>query len=158
MGGWTNSPQGTSVATNDVWSSPDGVTWTQVNANAPWSARSAHSSLVFNNKMWILGGVDTTQPRDLNDVWYSSDGVNWTPVVPAPWAGRRGHTALVFSNKMYVLGASDNGQGNDVWSSPDGVTWTQVTANAPWPKRSWHQVIVAPQLTIKDKINSIFKN
>ena len=31
-------------------------TWTQATANAQFSARKGHSSAVFNNKMWVIGG------------------------------------------------------------------------------------------------------
>jgi N-acetylneuraminic acid mutarotase len=59
---------------NDVWSSSDGINWTQVTANAPWSARLEHTSIVFNNKIWVIGGMDDNSGL-LNDVWSSSDGI-----------------------------------------------------------------------------------
>jgi hypothetical protein len=52
----------------DVWSSSDGAQWTQTTALAPWiaaySARWGHTSAVFNNKIWVMGGNLN------NDVWY----------------------------------------------------------------------------------------
>ena len=54
---------------NDVWYSSDGVSWTQATANAPWVARGEHRSIVFNNKIWVLGGSDGS--RGKNDVWRS---------------------------------------------------------------------------------------
>ena len=60
---------------SDVWSSSDGVNWTQVTATAQFGSRSGHTSVVFNNKMWVIGGAKYT---DLNhDAWYSEDGVDW---------------------------------------------------------------------------------
>jgi N-acetylneuraminic acid mutarotase len=123
---------------NDVWSSPDGVSWTQLSAHAQWSPRMRMAVYVFNNKIYIAGGETLT--GYLNDVWSSPDGVTWTQVTPgAPWAPRSGATALVFQNKMWLIGGGttpSSGVGitnpdrlKDVWSSPDGMTWTHSDTN-----------------------------
>jgi N-acetylneuraminic acid mutarotase len=131
---------------NDVWSSPDGETWTQVIAAAPWTARSGHTSVVFDNQMWVIGGFDSGY-RD--DVWSSIDGETWTQVTAAaPWSARYGHTSVVFNNRLWVIGGSYRGgpRGgvaylNDVWSSPDGVSWTRATDAAPWEARTDHSSV-----------------
>ncbi|MDD2717294.1 MAG: SUMF1/EgtB/PvdO family nonheme iron enzyme [Candidatus Wallbacteria bacterium] len=139
--------EGSNTLFNDVWYSSDGVSWTQANANSAWSARCGHTSLVFNNKMWVLGGWDGTQK---NDVWSSTDGVNWVQVTAnAAWCARSGHTSLVFDNKMWIIGGNyydqtlpDNNKKNDVWYSSDGITWTQATAHAGWSERFFHSSVV----------------
>ena len=45
-------------------------------AGADWSARLYHKSVVYDNKMWVIGGG--TSGGYGNDVWYSTNGVNWT--------------------------------------------------------------------------------
>ena len=50
---------------NDVWHSRDGNNWEQVTDDAAWSDRWGHASLVYDNKMWLLGGLNK------NDVWYT---------------------------------------------------------------------------------------
>ena len=40
-----------------------------------WPARNDHSSVVFNGRLWVIGGYDGT--NRLNDVWSSEDGVTW---------------------------------------------------------------------------------
>jgi hypothetical protein len=40
-----------------------GVKWECVTFNADWSPRSGHAAVVFNNKIWIIGGGEN------NDVW-----------------------------------------------------------------------------------------
>ncbi len=40
-----------------IWSSPDGETWTQAVASAPFS-RQGQRTVVFNNKLWAIAGVD----------------------------------------------------------------------------------------------------
>ena len=92
------------------------MTWTQATANAKWSRRDGHTSVVFDNKIWVLGGYDGKYYR--NDVWYSSDGENWTRATKnAGWSGRYGHTSVVFDNKIWVLGGYDGSYRNDVWYS-----------------------------------------
>ena len=88
---------------NDVWYSIDGNNWVQATDDAVWSARDTHTSLVYDNKMWVLGGYDGS--NDKNDVWYSSNGINWMQATASAAWHRSSHTSLVYDNKMWVLGA-----------------------------------------------------
>ncbi len=129
---------------NDVWSSTDGVNWTQVTSHAPWSPRGMiQGSVEFNGRMWLLGGgtYDTpAHPTRLfyNEVWSSADGVQWRKDADAPWAPRQYHSVAVFDNKMWVMaGGNLSTPGynrNDVWYSSDGANWTELP-NTPWPTR-----------------------
>lgn len=113
---------------NDVWSSDDGVNWTEVTGNAAWSAREVSTSLVLGNRMWVIGGANK------RDVWSSADGKNWTQVTgQAHWGERGGNGGLVFDNKLWIFGGVEK---NDVWSSRDGKNWRMVFANSPWSSRS----------------------
>jgi N-acetylneuraminic acid mutarotase len=57
---------------NDVWTSYDGITWTQTLSDAPWPARMGLVSLVYDDKLWLLGGENgISWPIYLNDVWVS---------------------------------------------------------------------------------------
>ena len=134
---WVIGGQG-SARFNDVWSSPDGVTWTQNLANAPWSARNAHTVTAFNGKLWVMGGQTTNSASRLNDVWSSPDGVAWTQeTVSAPWPARSAHETLVHDGKLWLIGGADTTDADltDVWNSSDGINWTQVTSSANWPSR-----------------------
>lgn len=122
---------------NDVWSSEDGVNWKQVTANAPWSARDGHTSLVFNDKMWVIGGGIRGKN---SDVWSSSDGKNWTQIAGnAEWNERHGSGGLVFDGKIWIFGGIEK---NDVWSSPDGKNWQMAFQHAPWSTRAAHYSVV----------------
>jgi hypothetical protein len=68
---------------NEVWSSADGITWTQ-HADAPWVARQYHSVEVFAGRLWVMGGYDGTSNRA--DVWSTGDGETWVQSDDAPWA------------------------------------------------------------------------
>lgn len=119
----------------------DGSAWTEATSAAAWSGRHAHTSIVFNNKMWVLGGYDGTRN---NDVWSSTDGVTWAlATADASWSDRAYTAALVFDNKMWVLGGGGtSADKNDVYYTTDGITWTQATANAQWSARFGHSALV----------------
>ena len=106
---------------NDVWCSSDGINWTQATAAAPWSARSSQTSVVFDGKIWVMGGVGSNQSLT-NDVWYSSDEIDWTQATAsAQWSGRENHTSVVFDDKIWALGGYDGAHKRDVWYSGDFV-------------------------------------
>jgi len=85
---------------SDVWNSENGTTWTQVTSTAAWPALG--SALVYDNKMWILGGASGTY---YNHVWNSTDGITWTQVTSsAAWAARDSFSALAYNNKMWIMG------------------------------------------------------
>jgi len=105
---------------------------TQATAAANWGARDHFDGLVYDDRMWIMGGRVVLK----NDVWYSTDGVNWTQATAAAdWSPRYNPSCVVYDNKMWVMGGWDGACKNDVWYSTDGVDWTQATAAAPWPAR-----------------------
>ena len=49
--------------------------WTQATGNAPFTSRTGHASVFYNNQFWVIGGRDANGAK--NDVWYSADGANW---------------------------------------------------------------------------------
>lgn len=52
---------------NDVWYSTDGVNWTEATPGTKFTTRNYHSMVVFNNKMYVHGGIDGGTIR--NDAW-----------------------------------------------------------------------------------------
>jgi hypothetical protein len=113
----------TSKMVNDVWSSSDGVTWTNVsahNASATdkFSPRYQHKSVVFQDKIWVIGGMDST--NRYNDVWCSKDGIAWTQVTDNGEFEKRGmHAVSVLNNKIYLIGGIGTSSNRylDVWVS-----------------------------------------
>ena len=135
---------------SDVWNSADGVTWTQIVDNVPWAPRGMiGGSVVFQNRMWILGGgtYDTPATPDRNfysDAWCSADGATWQQrLESAPWAPRQYHEVAVFDGVMWVMEgyARDSGNRRDVWFSSDGVIWYEMP-NTPWAPRHAASVFV----------------
>ncbi len=137
---------GTEIPKNDVWSSADGVTWTQVLADtatpgpSQFERRCRFSMLTDGDAMYILGGAGATR---LDDVWSSTDGATWTQVRADGAAGgfvaRIDHSSFNLNGTFYVLAGSDTvGALADVWSSSDkGATWTKLTDSA-FPPRAYH--------------------
>jgi hypothetical protein len=53
-----------------------GANWIEATTSAGWSARYGHQSLVYDEKLWIMGGLSTdANGGPKNDVWSSSDGI-----------------------------------------------------------------------------------
>jgi len=121
---------------NDVWYSSNGTTWTQATANAAWADRNGHSVIVFNGKMWVIGGETTLveSPESslpLNDVWYSVNGSTWTQATGnAAWKGRKGHSSFIFEDKIFIASGQDGDNLlSDMWFSEDGSNWYRVYDN-----------------------------
>jgi len=150
MGGWYNGRLEGHSASNQVWSSKDGVNWKQETKAASWSPRVAAAVVVFKGKLWLMGGTENYYFGDKsslkNDVWYSSDGKNWKlATADAGWPPRAYHQAVVLNGKIYVFGGGNYVPEyfalNDVWSSDDGIHWTKV-GDAPWHERIWFSSLV----------------
>ncbi len=155
LGGWADDPAGgkAHVGYNDVWSSTDGLRWTQVRPNTPnnagvWDVRHCGGYVVFNNRMWIVGG-DPLLKHYQPDVWSSTDGATWVRATAnAPWGQRHLHVTMVHDGKIWVMGGQTfptyvpgvpEAFFNDVWSSSDGANWTRVTEHAAWSPRGMIQ-------------------
>jgi len=137
IGGWDffSAEGGNEVFNNEVWSSADGVTWTQHTLIGPaFAPRAGHEAVVFQGKMWIVGGTDGNQRY--NDVWSSTDGAHWVQELQAaPFTPRYTHSLLVFNNELYLFAGSGTPNGTtpstglqETWHSIDGRTWVQLAA------------------------------
>jgi hypothetical protein len=48
-------------ATADIWSSPDGVNWTEATSSAAFGPRFAHQVVSDGTKLWLTAGYDAYQ-------------------------------------------------------------------------------------------------
>ena len=135
--GWSQTP---------TVSFPNGVNWSTSGQNYNYAGRHFQSSVVMNNKLWIIGGLSSG--KVLSDVLYSTDGLNWNQATSqAAFGPRWGQASAVFNagqgNALWVVGGTDGKTFlNDVWNSTDGMTWNLVTANAPFAGRVRHNLVV----------------
>ena len=143
---------------NDVWSSADGKKWTLVNDDVPWAPRVLHYTVVFQDKICVIGGQSMPgfAPAEENfyrDIWTTTDGKDWQQTQPKePYWSARGMIggSVVFKDQIWILGGGTYDTPttptrnfyNDVWSSSDGMKWTQHTKAAPWHPRQYHDVAV----------------
>ncbi len=87
IGGW-NGDRFPLTTANDVWSSTNGVNWSEEKPNTfldpatfdranDWEGRHFSGYQVHDGKMWLIGG-DPMQGHYQTDVWNSVDGRRWT--------------------------------------------------------------------------------
>ncbi|MEN6341317.1 MAG: PKD domain-containing protein, partial [Methanospirillum sp.] len=132
---------------NDVWRSADrGATWTQVTANATWSARFGQSAVLLPDGSIVVMGGCVTGP--VNDVGRSTDGgATWTQMTDhAGWSARYFYSgAALPDGSIVVMGGYNGGMLGDVWRSTDnGATWTQQTASPGWSSRNNIATVALP--------------
>jgi leucine-zipper-like transcriptional regulator 1 len=103
---------------DDVWSTSNGMHWTEVVSHAPWPARRSHTVVDWSGRLWLMGGrLGGRTDHFLNDIWSSRDGVSWTlETGTAQWQARRGHTAAALQDRLWILGGAGEHPFNDVWS------------------------------------------
>jgi PKD repeat protein len=124
---------------NDTWHSSDGNVWYRTNRTAGFPERAGHTTLVSNNRMWVIAGGDFTAL--MNDTWYSSDGDLWYLANSSPeFPARFYHTSVVYNGLMWVTGGVDDTGAylNDSWYSSDGDLWHLSNASAEFPARLSH--------------------
>jgi len=104
-------------ALNDVWCSSDGVNWEQVTEKAPWGPRLWFSSVVYRDRIWVLGGWANNPSENWGDVWHSPDGKNWERLKSnVSWKARHEHSTYVFQDKIWVAGGHAKPLNSEVWS------------------------------------------
>lgn len=135
MGGLADENE-TTVYKNDIWYSSDGATWTEVEEPIDWHERAFHTSVVFDNKMWIMAGAsDDPMSQTLTDIWSSPDGSNWEVTsdgVAYPYS-----SSVVLSDTIWNMGGWSIAtfSTNSISYSSDGETWENVATERPWATR-----------------------
>jgi hypothetical protein len=114
---------------------------TEATPDAGFSTRFRHSSVMYDGKIWVLGGYNGTRKKD---VWYSSDGTNWeeAPQTLSHFSARDGHSSVVYDGKIWVLGGHDGTRSEDVWYSSDGINWTKTDPDDNFTARTAHSSVV----------------
>lgn len=145
LGGYNES----ATANREVWSSPDGVTWTKVtSAPSNWtSGNTAIRACVHNGKMYALVGTPAGQSASAYDgVCHSTDGITWTFTSNKPWTTTT-PAANCSLGGMFSCGGNiiitqvprTSGDHVAVYSTDDGDTWTNV-AHTSWPDTALDEI------------------
>lgn len=117
--------------TNDVWSSADGVNWSLVTTNAPFTDRSEHVLVVSDNGsfLYLLGGEglnpnNGSSIASLNDTWRMDSTNAWLEIEPhidnvtdpSEYRGRKEFDAISVNGVIIVtMGKSGTTLLNDTW-------------------------------------------
>jgi len=105
----------------EIWSSADGINWTQVKTKTERSGGG--TPIVFDNKLWFIG-ANRGDGSFGNAVLVSDDGVTWQ-AQSAPWSPRGAVAVWTFGGKLFMTGGKysymKNGEpvfvySNDVWA------------------------------------------
>ncbi len=122
MGGGNYVPK--YQAFNDVWCSDDGVHWEQATGQAPWHPRIWFSSVVYRDRIWVMGGWSNNPAQNWNDVWYTRDGKQWTQLnSKVVWKARHEHSAYVLHDKIWVAAGHAQPLSREVWSLAVPPAW-----------------------------------
>src|SRR5688572_7222748 len=107
-GSWAQNIK--AVSTPTPTPTPISIAWIPETSSPAFSSRYRHTSVVFNNRMWVIAGSQIRAPYGpVNDVWYSTDGVNWSRATGnAGFPARTGHASVVFDGKLWVIGGKNN--------------------------------------------------
>ena len=98
---------------NDVWNTEDGINWSLVSKDIPWEAREYHDTTVFDNTIWVIGGVGESDIKNRNDVWFSKNGIDWQELPNTPWKKRHASSIFIHNNSLFVI--AGNNMEPDVW-------------------------------------------
>ena len=130
------------------------LNWVQVTDRAGWQPRDSQGELVFQDRLWILGGWFNSFEAPPRDVWSSQDGKTWNQIAAmAPWRHSDLAMTLTFDQRMWLFGGWYNGRlpdhsaSNEVWFSRDGKAWEKATSSAGWTPR-----IAAGAVAFQDKM------
>lgn len=126
------------------------LTWQEATAQAPWQERDAPAAFLFNNAMYIAGGIDgneVTRQKSVaywnaphfNDVWKTENGKDWTRVTKqAEWSNRRSMSIVPFNGKLFMIGGWSPEGGYKkigIWTSTDGIDWEKAVETPDYPPR-----------------------
>jgi hypothetical protein len=105
--------------TPTIFQTTDYRNWHVIATTSNLPKRFFYHPFVFDNKIWIIGGEDTSQ--QYADIWYSVDGIHWIKQNDNLPFGKRSNSKIVMlHDTLYLLN-------NDVWRSADAIHWEIVT-------------------------------
>lgn len=123
--------------TIDMWqascASGSDLQWTQLSAPPSAEAGSGHRTLMWKDRLVMLGGCIAPACEDRPQSWIPGTN-DWTSQPVAPWTRRTDFAAVVLRNQLFFFGGLDaNGAPlNDVWALSDWTLPWQQLSPAPW--------------------------
>ena len=110
-------------------------TWTDLSDGVKWSPRMGHALTVFDDKLWMTGGVDANG-NTLTEVYCSKDGTSWTLNETPLTKGISLHSSIAYqpdrndpsTARLWIYGgvASPHGEPRtSLWSADKTGVWTE---------------------------------
>ncbi len=85
--------------------------WVLTDDGLPWQGRRAHEVVVFNDRLWLLKGMQYDgdgMPYEAHDVWSSADGVEWKrEAEQVDWPMFVDFSVAVFLDQLWVTGGAN---------------------------------------------------
>ncbi|XP_037778566.1 uncharacterized protein LOC119575159 [Penaeus monodon] len=141
-------------SSSEIWSfNVVEETWSQISSRGEQPAgRHAHSAVLYDNQMWVYGGMTDLQER--NDFWrFDTVGRTWTQIRSRPNPGYlHSHVAAKLHSSMVIFGGERQGEVlNELWRFHFGTsTWERLMPSGIRPQpRSQFCAFVAPSHYIK---------
>ena len=121
-------------------------------ARTPFDGIRGHSSVAFNDKIWVIGGEDRNEGFR-NEVWSSTNGSDWIQDRNLPGVTAY-HKSVVFDNKIWVIGGlTDSGPSNGIYYYDTDTGWNAYTIPVEdFAVRYNHAVIAVDRGTPDDGI------
>lgn len=152
MGGYSLTNPNPGYLLVDIWSSTDGITWTQSTPAfiPPRPFLSQPKVVVLNGSMFLFAN-DGSNPPQFTSIWSSLDGITWSQINPnILYSGRSGYQPFTLNGEMVVVGGQSAISGpptlDDAWSSINGITWVQNSTHfSPTNGVAGYSVVVTPK-------------
>ncbi|HEX3020620.1 MAG TPA: hypothetical protein VHP36_09965, partial [Chitinispirillaceae bacterium] len=98
-----------SKTVNDIWESKNGTNWQKVNDNLSFPDNHFLSYLVYDQRIWAIGGFLKSTPSSFSNIWMSNDGMHW---IRQSYRGQDSEgfhlTGTVFNNKIIMSPSGSN--------------------------------------------------
>ena len=160
VGGSTANPV---IRNNEIWcyESDPGEWKKQEPKNVPWTARMGHACVVFNERLWVLGGNDETG-TSVNEIWAAElkgEQLEWTEKpYKALWEPRCMFAATIVNNMIWIYGGVTEPSSDpldDMWFSENGEGWEQYKTIPKDNKDTIGKPIGSTLQVINNKLNLI---
>jgi len=147
----THNNQFVFISYDDVFTSPDGNSWTRIydfsvhNIDHYLGTTVVHNNTIYNIGGWrYISSLDDYEIAPV--VSASTNGTTWSiPTVSGLGDGMIQHASVVFNGNIYVMGGETRtaAQSNNIYRSANGTAWTPVTVSGThWGARSAHAAVV----------------
>ncbi|MEM9361347.1 MAG: hypothetical protein AAGA43_01880 [Bacteroidota bacterium] len=89
--------------------------------NTAFSPRRQANTVVFNDKLWHIGGANAENPSGLSEIWSSENGIDWVqePITGLEFERMRDYITIEFNGRLWLSGQFQ------LYSSENGVNWNR---------------------------------